>query len=95
MIYMPSSYINFTTVLHYNTCKTLIYLKTSNIVIYYISVVYTGENMGKRVIQVRIDENVIREFYVIVAKKYGMRLGSVSRAFEEALRNWIEKEKKR
>jgi len=51
--------------------------------------------MGKRVIQVRIDENVIREFYVIVAKKYGMRLGSVSRAFEEALRNWIEKEKKR
>jgi len=45
------------------------------------------------VIYARINDKLEKEFRVEVAKKYGGSRGAISRAIEEAIMLWLQKEK--
>ena len=52
-------------------------------------------SVEKRRLDVKILENLEREFRAEVTRRLGGRKGDVSKAVEEAIRLWIERAKKR
>ena len=47
--------------------------------------------MGK--INISLPDSLEKKFREVVFEKFGMRKGNISKAFEEAIDDWIEKNK--